>query len=166
MKKRFLTLWLIFNLFSPQYIYAQSGLPQYSLTDEAFRTRLSEYFYNQNNVDVLVPVRLMGNVNKPGLYHVPSQTSMLTLLSISGGPGKNADLDNIKVSSMDGKQNKLSLSQLINTENHFIVQQGDVVYIPDKHVTFDQNTLNAFTVITGIVSLLLTAVLVSEQLKN
>lgn len=166
MIKRYLSLWIIISLFSPQYIYAQSGLPQYSLADEAFKTRLSEYFYNQNNVDILVPVRLMGNVNKPGLYHVPSQTSMLTLLSISGGPGKNADVESINVSSMNGKQSKLSLSQLITTEKHFIVQQGDVIFIPDKNVTFDQNTLNAFTVITGVVSLLLTAVLVSQQINN
>lgn len=163
---RVITSIIIFVFCSPQFALGQSHLPQYNLSDEAFRTRLSEYFYNQNNVDLLVPVRLMGNVTKPGLYHVPSHTSMLTLISISGGPGRNADVENISLFSINGSQSNLALSKLMHSEKDYIVKQGDLIYIPDKKVTFDQNTVNAFTVITGIVSVLLTAVLVAEQLKD
>ncbi len=54
----------------------------------------------------------------------------------------------------------------MSSSSKTLLKRGDVVYIPEKDVIFDQNTVNAFTVITGVVSVLLTAVLVSEQLKN
>ncbi|MCB0356744.1 MAG: SLBB domain-containing protein, partial [Bdellovibrionales bacterium] len=124
------------------------------------------YFYNQNNVDILVPVRLIGDVGKPGLYHVPQNTSMLTLLAISGGPGKSADVDKIKVSTMNGKSSEVSMKQLVSTESQYLVNNGDVIYVPQKDVTFDQNTVNAFTVISGVISVLLTGFLVAEQIKE
>ncbi|MCB0390644.1 MAG: SLBB domain-containing protein [Bdellovibrionales bacterium] len=167
MIKRIIKIILCFQFLFVQQIFAQSNtLSRYSLMDEAFRTRLSEYFYNQNNVDILVPVRLMGNIAKPGLYHVPANTSMLTLLTISGGPIKNADIENIKVSTYTGQHNQVSMKQLIQSEAQYMVKKGDVIYIPEKDVTFDQNTVNAFTVISGIISVLLTGFLVAEQIKN
>ncbi len=156
-----LTMTFIF-FFSQTYSMSFS-YAQFNLTDEAYRTRLSEFFYNQNNVDILVPVKLIGNVNKPGLYHIPENTSLLTLLSISGGPGKNADVESMMVSNSVSGQKKIELSQLMKSDSQALLKSGDIIYVPDKKVTFDQETYNAVMALTGILSVLLTAVLVSDR---
>ncbi len=99
---KIITTFVCISILASQVAVAQSSLSKFHLTDEAFKTRLSEFFYNQNKVDVLVSVKLIGNVNKPDLYHLPKDTALLTLLSIAGGPSKNADTEKITLSSRGG----------------------------------------------------------------
>ena len=48
-----------------------------------------------------ITVHIWGEVHKPGLYVVPDNTDLVTLLSYAGGPTKNAKLDSVKLVRSD-----------------------------------------------------------------
>lgn len=44
-----------------------------------------------------IQVQVWGHVKKPGLYIVPDDINMLSLISLAGGPTENARLDDVKL---------------------------------------------------------------------
>lgn len=136
--------------------------PRDSGSDQ-FNSRLSEYFYKRNE-RVLVPVKLLGQVSKPGLYHVPPNTSLTTLLSVSGGTGPQADLKRIQVTYAEKrKTDELDLKDLIRSGKDPVFQQGDVIFVPEKEYMFDQTVVNTAGVLTSIASIVLTIVVINRN---
>jgi len=98
----------------------------------------SAYFYsgtmNENN-QLNIPTYVWGQVRKPGLYIVPDNTSLLTLLSLAGGPTENAKLSKVKIVRPTTEGEKIiiiDLTEYIKTgdENLIpILQPGDTVII-------------------------------------
>ncbi len=153
-------------MFVSTQLWAQNPFSNTNLDVDKYRSRISEYFYSPTGIEILQPVKILGSVAKPGLYHLPNKTSITTLLSITGGTIKNANTKKIYITSLNGEKKELSLHDLMTTQNDVILKTGDIIYIPEKEHYFDQSTVNATTTITGIISLVLTAILVNEQLKN
>ena len=78
---------------------------------------------------------IWGQVKKPGLYIVPDNTDLLTLISSAGGPTENAKLSKVKIirSTEDGeKVIWINLKKYLETgdENLIpIMKPGDTVVI-------------------------------------
>jgi len=78
---------------------------------------------------------IWGQVRKPGLYIVPDDTDLLTLISSAGGPTENAKLSKVKIirSTMDGdKIINVDLKEYLDTgqpELIPILKPGDTVII-------------------------------------
>jgi len=78
---------------------------------------------------------IWGQVRKPGLYIVPDDTDLLTLISSAGGPTENAKLSKVKIirSTMDGdKIIQVDLKEYLDTgqpELIPILKPGDTVII-------------------------------------
>ncbi len=78
---------------------------------------------------------IWGQVKKPGLYIVPDNTDLLTLISSAGGPTENAKLSKVKIvrSTEDGeKVIWINLKKYLETgdENLIpIMKPGDTVII-------------------------------------
>ncbi|MCD4796796.1 MAG: SLBB domain-containing protein [Candidatus Cloacimonetes bacterium] len=78
---------------------------------------------------------IWGQVKKPGLYIVPDNTDLLTLISSAGGPTENAKLTKVKIvrSTKDGeKVIWINLKKYLETgdENLIpIMKPGDTVVI-------------------------------------
>jgi len=98
----------------------------------------SAYFYSgtMNEANQLnIPTYIWGQVRKPGLYIVPDNTSLLTLLSLAGGPTENAKLSKVKIvrPTTEGKKVIIiDLNEYIKTgdENLIpILQPGDTIII-------------------------------------
>ena len=76
-----------------------------------------------------------GQVRKPGLYIVPDDTDLLTLISSAGGPTENANLKKVRVirASKDGEKIIfVNLSEYIETGNEELIpilQPGDTVIV-------------------------------------
>ncbi len=87
-------------------------------------------------------ISVIGSVNKPGLYQVRSDISIIEALALAGGAlEKSADLKNISIISRetvtvvdvtanwsDTKQN----SESSKVNNKFIVHPGDSIFVPEK----------------------------------
>ncbi len=144
--------------------YGQSNLS--GLAEETYRTRISEYFYSKNGSEVLKSVQLMGEVAKPGLYHLPTNTNLTTLLSISGGAIKDADTTKVFVRDVAGNVKEENLYQMIKQGKDISLAGGEIVVIPPKTPFFSADAVNGVTILTGILTALFTGILVSEQLKK
>ena len=60
----------------------------------------SAYTYSgsrSNETKLKINTYIWGQINKPGLYLVPDDTDLLTLLSLAGGPREDAKLSKIRI---------------------------------------------------------------------
>jgi SLBB domain-containing protein len=157
----FVILFICSQAFSQNRTYLSN-----STSDDVYKNRISEYFYNKTGAEVLRSIKLLGLVNRPGIYHVPDNTSLTTLLSIAGGTDHGADLKEITISNPDGTSVKMDLSQQLSTGKDFNLKPNDIIYIPEKKSTFDRDATNTVVVVSTIVSLLLTTYVVFRPPQN
>ena len=143
----------------------QSAFLEYLETNQGPSYYTIKEFPNQK----LVPIRLVGGVNRPGYYLVPENTSLLTLLSYSGGASTSSDLK-----SVTHWRNEKKVSQDINVlklmrepnGSEPVVGANDIVFIQEKQNLFSPNTLTTITVLSSITAIILTSLVISDRLKN
>ena len=126
-------------------------------SEDAYLSRLSEYFYSKTGKEVLRPVQVLGGVQKPGLYHVPENTSLTTLISVSGGMIPDADSESIVVHHADGTFDKKDLMDIVSKNENLALKGGDMVFIPRNEGWFSPAASNTVIVIVSILSLALTS---------
>ncbi len=96
--------------------------------------RGAQYYIGSQN-ELLMAVNIWGLVLKPGQYLVPSNTDLMTLISVAGGPLYKARLDNIKVirSSTAGSEVlTININKFLKTGDERLIpklQPGDTVII-------------------------------------
>jgi hypothetical protein len=131
-----------------------------SASDDVYKNKLSVFYYNKTGAEVLRPVKLLGQVARPGIYNVPENTELTTLLSIAGGMEKGADLKNVSIGNPNGTQTKMNLADQLISGHDYSLKTNDIIYIPERKNTFDQDTTNTVLVVSTIASLLLTGIVV------
>lgn len=98
----------------------------------------SAYTYSgsMNNEEKLkIYTYIWGQVLRPGLYIVPDDTDLLTLLSLAGGPSENAKLAKIRIirpTSTSQKVILVNLKSYMETGNEALIpilQPGDTVIV-------------------------------------
>lgn len=74
------------------------------------RTTASRYYLGKED-QLLIPVNILGFVNKPGQFMVPTETDLVSLIAYAGGLRENAKLHNIRIvrnSATNGQPNTLT----------------------------------------------------------
>ncbi|MDI6850576.1 MAG: SLBB domain-containing protein [bacterium] len=102
-------------------------------------------------VFVLYRISIIGRVNKPGIYYLPSFASFGDLIAISGGPLPDANLSRIKVYS-GSKKTHLNFRKTIIKNlklNDLGIVSGTVVEVPKKF-TIGLEDIYKFAATTGI----------------
>jgi hypothetical protein len=131
-------------------------------------SQVSEFLYGDAVEQHLMPVYLLGEVAKPGLYHVPVNTDLTTLLALSGGPGTESELDNLQI--------KNELTKRVETVNFGDIETradaaspklrtNDVVFVPRRSPPISNNTLTLITVVATVLTAALTGVVLSKSFK-
>ncbi len=77
--------------FAPAVIFSQEAPPS-----EENRTAASRYFLGKEN-EFLMPVNILGPVNKPGQYMIPSETDLISLVAYAGGFREDARINEVKI---------------------------------------------------------------------
>lgn len=88
--------------------------------------------------ELLIKVNVWGEILKPGIFEVPDNTDLVSLLSIAGGPTENAKLSCVKI-----LRNHLEEEKIIevNVKNYMkngnykeipMLKPGDTVMVPKK----------------------------------
>jgi hypothetical protein len=79
---------------------------------------------------------IWGQVQKPGLYIVPDNTDLLTLISSAGGPTENANLNKVRIiRSIENAEEKIiwiDLQQYIDSGDYELIpmlEPGDTVIL-------------------------------------
>lgn len=70
---------------------------------EENRTAASRYFLGKEN-EFLMPVNILGPVNKPGQYMIPSETDLISLIAYAGGFRDDARINDVKIVRRLGEQ--------------------------------------------------------------
>ncbi|NIT60132.1 MAG: hypothetical protein GWN00_29135 [Aliifodinibius sp.] len=86
-------------------------------------------------------VKVLGSVERPGSYELPFPASLLDVIFLAGGPTDQAKLSAIKVTSNNGDkpyERHFNLDAILKKENKNIpiIKPGDVVYVPEKAITW------------------------------
>lgn len=84
----------------------------------------AQYFIGDEN-QLLMQVNVWGRVEKPGQYYVPSDTDLITLISVAGGPADKSRLDNVRV-----VRAAASGSEVIQVNIKKFLKTGDNELIP------------------------------------
>jgi hypothetical protein len=144
----------------PQNAYAARDM-----SDDQYQSRISEYFYSPTGKEVLIPVQILGSITRPGLYHIPPETNLATLIAISGGTTENANVSKVRL-FREGATQKIDLDDILEDQPNFGVKQRDTIYIPDKPKLVSDSTLAALIAISTVASTVLTVYWIRNEQKR
>jgi len=96
----------------------------------------SVYQYpGSGNEQLMINTYIWGQVRSPGLYQIPDNTDLLTLISSAGGPTDNAKLSKIKIIRPTAQGEKIifvNLQEYMKTGDMTLIpimQPGDTVFV-------------------------------------
>jgi polysaccharide biosynthesis/export protein len=111
--------------------------PLFRGNDLAFNVRLhrNDVIYVPYMVDNVVYV--MGQVTKPGAYVVTPNMSVVQALGEAGGPNDNAKPSEIVLARPSQNMQKvIDLNRVVkgNGDSNYLLQAGDIVYVPKRGI--------------------------------
>lgn len=148
------------------------GRARFSTTEELTdASRGNEFVSGTFPGAVLMQVNLWGAVGKAGIYHVPTQTDLLTLLSYAGGPTKEAKLDEVKIKRRTkGQEQIINLSLRDSFERHeangIVLEPNDIIMLETKEEAISTNTLKTVTFISAILGIVISGIIISDRFTN
>lgn len=144
-------------------------------------SRPNEFLFQNYRNQELISIRLLGAVLKPGLYHVPKNISLITLLTLAGGPTKEADIENIRigndskaftrkksVATFKQKNLTLNLNEAVTNglDKKYSLEANDIVLVNNKKLLISNDTFRIVSIASVILSGVLTALLIDDRLKD
>ncbi len=131
----------------------------------------SEYVSGNYPGAILMPVSLWGSIGKPGIHHVPTQTDLVQLLSLAGGPGSDAELDHITIKRRSEKEEviiRVNADDILNKPGVHspILNANDIIMIPREKPNVSANTITTLAFISSVATILLAGFAISTQLKK
>ena len=168
MTRRLFTTILALITFYTQASPAQltMGLVSTTPSETNYRSGISEYFYMRSGKDILKPVKLLGVVTKPGLYHLPANTSLTSLLALSGGALPDANTKKILISRKDGTVETRDLQLAIRYGQDPQLNEGDIVVVPKQEDFMSANTATTILVVASLLTVLISGFSAIQAANN
>lgn len=138
----------------------------------------SEFVFESYPNQELIPIRLLGAVKNAGLYHVPANMKLTTLLSLAGGTNTEADLENIVIGNdqqniiaPNGEEKKslnLNLEEVLKTgaKNDYTLNSNDIVLIKNKSPLISNDSFRIISIVSVVLTALLTAVVIKDKIND
>ena len=144
-----------------------SGL---SSSDDLKLTGLAdEYAVGKTPGIVMMKINLWGGVRKPGIYHVPIGTDLVSLISYAGGPTANAELQNTRIRrTIENKNNSIpvDVEDLVKGKDSATnpdLKVNDIVVIPETQPAVGSNTMVVLTLVATLVSIAATSAVLLKK---
>lgn len=138
--------------------------------DLKFSGQASEFVFRNDAEETLMPIYLLGAVARPGLYHVPIGTDLLSLLALSGGPLKEAKLDSVKIrrESSTQKRYEFDFNEIVSDPKltRPVLKNQDVVFIEAKEPAIDDGTMRTIALVSGILGIIVAGFVVKQGLED
>ncbi|TET23679.1 MAG: hypothetical protein E3J78_02055 [Candidatus Cloacimonadota bacterium] len=116
------------------------------------------YVYLGEGDELLMNVQIWGQVKSSGLYSLPENSDIATLISLAGGPTEHADLSGIKIVRKGIEKDSLftvnlKKSMLGGEKEKTLLKPGDIIEImPSKFHSFS-NFVRFITQVTMVVAI-------------
>lgn len=142
--------------------------PRYGFGEDTSQSEMkaAEYVMRRFQGERLMPVRIMGGVNRPGIYYLPEGTDVITAISLSGGLMTTSDPSSVKWNQhATQKYRTLDLGDAIEKpkENNPILGNNDVLLVEERTPWISNNTLTLVTVVASILSVALSVKILREK---
>ncbi len=128
---------------------------QLTSTTESFNNTGAEFFVGRELGRPLVTVNLLSGVARPGVYHVPTKTSLPQLIAYAGGTVTNADINDITIRRLEMQKTQVltyNLNDVIGGKNELPqIEDRDLVHI--KQQPSLDTTLRWVALIAGMASI-------------
>lgn len=170
--RRFVASVILYTLLISQSLAGQNELtknPKYGLNSS------SEFIFESYPNQELIPIRLLGAIKNAGLYHIPTNMKLTTLLALAGGTTTDADLENIVIGNdqqnfrlNDGTQKKsltIDLEEVLKNgaQNDYTLVSNDIVLIKNKSPLISNDSFRTISLISVFLTTILTAVLIHDR---
>lgn len=128
----------------------------------------SIFYDNSVKNKVLIPTNFWGEVGKPGLHFIPTDTTLIKGLSMAGGPTSLGKIENVLLtrSQTDGhiKKFEFDLANGGNNKAHeFKLESGDSVFIMKDSFREDRSY---YTGLIGIAISIISTIVVLQSVKS
>lgn len=112
---------------------------------QQLRKNTGSIYYNQSvKGKVLVPVHFWGEFQRPGLHFVPLNSTLISGISMAGGPRTTGILESVKLTRRDQDKKiqdfkfDLTSGGELNSHN-FVLKEGDTVFIQKSNRNADRS---------------------------
>lgn len=163
--KKCLTLILCYLFLAQTTFAAGNQLDRYRIGTP------SEFVFQSYKGQELMTIKLLGAVRKSGLYHVPKEMDLATLLSLAGGTTSDANLKSVLIGQKNIKAQK---SLEVNVEekleqgkiNIYDLKPDDVVLVKRKKPVIGTDTWRLISLISLALTSILTVVAIDDRLND
>lgn len=166
MKKALSSLLILSHFFAINPVLAATtNSKSFSLEDGQQEMKASEYVMRRYPGERLMPIRILGGVQKPGTYYLPEGTDLITAISLSGGLATNADREKVRWSQWSTqKYETLDLALVMEKPKSFNPALGpnDVLMVEEKSQVIGSNTLLVLGAISSVVGIVIASVYISR----
>lgn len=137
----------------------------------------SEFIFESYPNQELIPIRLLGSIKNAGLYHIPSNMKLTTLLALAGGTTAEADIENIIIGNdqqfiktRDGTAQKsitINLEEILKNGANadYTLISNDIVLIKNKTPLIGNDSFRVISIISVLLTTVLTAVVIRDRTK-
>lgn len=183
MLKMIMKLFMVFLTFvtSVSQAAAQSDLGL--VGDIKSPQQASEYIFRSSPKESLISVQLLGAIQKPGVYYVPTNTDLLKLLTLAGGTTNSGDLSGVMVRKSEPEKwsdihskaldehrgtYEVDIQELIKLggSGSLKMNHDDLVYVPPREALVSPETSRTITILSVVMSIAVSGLLISKYSKE
>jgi len=122
--------------------------------------RASRYIIPGEQSAIQMQINLWGQVRQPGIYKIPSDMDLISLLSVAGGPTDMAKLNKVQIIRAYPDSGEARVLE-VDIENYLeaadvsgipTLYPGDTVYVPGNFRRYFSEGLDIFGSIAAILS--------------
>jgi hypothetical protein len=105
------------------------------------QTSVASFYYVAKPGEMTMQVNIWGDVQKPGRYEVGTTTDLIQLLSFAGGPTRDADLSQVRISRFVRSSDAVLKQQVkVNLEDFFKTDESKLPLLPGDAIFVDYST--------------------------
>lgn len=150
-----------------------------SIGDIKTPAQASEYMYRSSPKESLISVQLLGAVQKPGVYYVPTNTDLLKVLTLAGGSTNGGDISEVMVRKQEPEKWATVDSKAVDEHRgtyqvdvQELIRRGggerlkmnheDLIYVPPRETLVSPEASKTITLVSVVMSIALTGLLISR----
>lgn len=132
----------------------------------------NEFVAGKTAGKVLMKINLWGGVRRPGIYHVPLGTDLVSLISYAGGPRAEAEMDEIRIRRSFGGNDTTMQVNMDETLAHEgplsdalnpSLKVNDVVIVPESKPLLSSNTVTVLSAVATLASIVVAGILIGDR---
>jgi len=162
--KKLISLLLIAQFIFPSLAQAQSDLFSTSRKVDQGLSSGTVYYSGNYPGAVLMRVNMLGEVQRPGVHHMPVETDFSTALGYAGGPTRFANTKDavVKRRNTDGSEEVIPMN--LNSyfkevhRSQFQLKPNDTIFVPQKEAIISDNTFRVIITLSFVAGIILSAV--------